>query len=225
MKIYQIHCRRYVTLIETMIALAILGLVATVIGLNVSKAMQDQRFRTEIALVVEQLRLAQSLMLILNEDVKVHFKEEAGQIHYGLSFQCPMKSGWDKELTRKPQPLKAIRTVAFKGTGEEKAPGSLTLNFLSSGMVMSSGTLTLSTAKGLNSSDTRYVNLPGYPHPITAVANEESALSLQMRATRSDDQLTQFIMPEIISKFQAQSKSQTQPQDKTKPEPNPVPQK
>lgn len=213
------------TLIETMIALAILGLVATVIGVNVSKAMQDQRFRTEVALVVEQLRLAQSLMLILNEDVKVHFKEEPGQIQYGLSFQCPMKSGWDKELTRKTQPLKAIRTVAFKGTGEEKAPGSLTLNFLSSGMVMSSGTLTLSTAKGL--SETRYVNLPGYPHPITAVANEGSVLSRQMQATRNDDQLTQFIMPEIIAKFQAQaqSKSQPQTQDNTKTDPNPVPKK
>lgn len=221
---YRTHCRRYVTLIETVIALAILGLVATVIGINVSKAMQDQRFRTEVALVVDQLRLAQNLMIILNEDVKVHFKEESGQIHYGLSFQCPKKTGWDKELTRKPQPLKAIRTVAFNGTGEEKGPGSLTLNFLSSGMVMSSGTLTLSTAKGTESKDMRYVNLPGYPHPITAEAHEDK--KRQSQAAKNDDQLTQFIMPDIISKFQAQSKSpQTPPRDQTKTEPTPEPAK
>ncbi|MBA3237016.1 MAG: type II secretion system protein [Parachlamydiaceae bacterium] len=203
MKLYKTYCRRYVTLIETMIALAILGLVASVIGINVSKAMQDQRFRTEVALVIDQLRLAQNLMLILNEDVKVHFKEVNGQIYYGLSFQCPLRSGWDKELTRKPQPLKAIRTVAFKGVGEEKAPGSLTLKFFSAGIVMSRGTLTLSTARGFNASETRYVNLPGYPHPIEGVTNEKSALNQQMQVTRSDEQLTQFIMPEIITKFQS----------------------
>lgn len=206
MKLNNVHCRRFVTLIETMIALAILGIVASVIGLNVSKAMQEQRFRTEVALVVEQLRLAQNLMLILNEDVRVHFKEVDNEIQYGLSFQCPLKSGWDKELTRKPTPLKSIRTVAFKGVGEEKGLRSLTLKFFSSGMVMSSGTLTLSTAKGFGASDTRYVNLPGHPHPIVAITNEEAALNQQLKALRSDDQLTQFIMPDIIAKFQSQSK-------------------
>jgi type II secretory pathway pseudopilin PulG len=223
MKLQKIHCRRYVTLIETMIALAILGLVASVIGINVSKAMQDQRFRTEVALVIDQLRLAQNLMLILNEDVKVHFKELDGQIHYGLSFQCPLKSGWDKELTRKPQPLKAIRTVAFKGVGEEKAPGSLTLKFFSAGMVMSSGTLTLSTSKGLDALNTRYVNLTGYPHPLEAVTNKKTAFNQQMQATRNDEQMTQFIMPEIISKFQAQSNKPPSQSQGSDPNTNPPP--
>lgn len=191
--------RRFATLIEMVVFMAILTLVAGVIGVKINQAMQEQRFRTEVTLILDRLRLAQNLMLILNEDVKVHFKKAEGGIQYSLSFECFLDKGWEREFSR-PQFLTAVRHVDFKGDKENSGLGEFSLDFMSGGTVMSKGILRLSTGKGRLYSSRRYVCLPGNPAPIVGV-DKKPDMACLARSSANED-LTQFIMPDIISKFQ-----------------------
>lgn len=165
--------------------------------------MQEQRFRTEVAQVMDKLRLAQNLMLILNEDVKVHFKRQANGISCGLSFRCPLSGkGWGKEINRE-QLLTAINLITFKGIGKEtNNKGDFALEFLSGGMVMSEGILKLSTAKGRLYSDQRFVCLPGYPSTLISVSKKPD-----LSCSLTNDRLTQLVVPEILAKFRPTSAS------------------
>ncbi|MGZ3732861.1 MAG: pilus assembly FimT family protein [Parachlamydiaceae bacterium] len=203
MYIYKIQQRCYLTLIEMIVVMTIIMFVGGIAGINISKAIQEQRFRTEVALVVDQLRLAQNLMLILNEDVKVKFKHTDKGITHFLSFQCASNSGWDKELTRPSKPLTAIRQIEFQSPDKKQGVADVTLSFLSKGMVMSQGILKLSTGPSYNYQETRYICLYGYPSPITAQADKSRLPCLFENEMRKTEQLTQYVMPEIIRQHQA----------------------
>ena len=64
----------FITLLESLIVISILAIAAGVIGFSVNRALREQHFKTEVELVVDYLRLAQNLMLIMNADVHVIFK-------------------------------------------------------------------------------------------------------------------------------------------------------
>ncbi len=186
-----------------MVVMAVISLIAGVVGININKSVQEQRFRSEVSQVLDKLRLAQNFMLISNEDVKVHFKNSEGGIKYWLSFQCPARTGWDREMTRESPVLTAIRRIEFDGAEKESANGELSLKFLSGGMVMSRGVLKLSTGEGRSYNDERYVCLQGFPAAITSRKSPDSSF-MNGDLARANDQMTQFIMPDIISKIQAQ---------------------
>lgn len=194
--------RRFVTLIEVVIVMAILSLMAGIIGVNISKAMQEQKFRTEVGLVIERLRLAQNLMLILGEDVKVYFKKVENGISVELALQCSTNKGWGKELTRK-QILTAVRQVDFKGEREDLGRDEFGLDFMSGGVSMSRGILKLSTGKNRLYVDRRYLCLPGYPAPFVAMEKKPDLSCLA--GFSQDESLTQFIMPEILPKFESRA--------------------
>src|SRR4051812_5988961 len=65
------------TLVEILIVFFILALSIGIIGINIHKAIVQQRFETEVALVLEELRFAQDLMLILDGNFKVKFEKES----------------------------------------------------------------------------------------------------------------------------------------------------
>lgn len=214
--------RRCMTFIEMIVVMAILSLVAGVIGINISRSMQEQRFRTEVLQIMDKLRLAQNLMLILNEDVKVHFKKVENGILCGLTFQCFLDKGWAPELNRQ-QLLTAVRRVDFKGNGEDLGKGDFALEFLSGGTVMSQGIVKLSTGKNRFYSARRYVCLPGFPSSINSVTEKPTLDCL--KSARVYDGLTQAIMPEILAKFQSSppSANGTEASEPSKPEPPPKP--
>lgn len=192
--------RRRMTFIEMVVVMAILSLVAGVIGVNISRSMQEQRFRTEVSQVMDKLRLAQNLMVILNDDVKVYFNKVENGISCGLAFRCAQKDGWGKEINR-PQLLTAVRSVDFKGTvGEDLGKGNFALNFLSGGMVMSQGILKLATGKNRVYSDRRYVCLPGFPASLVSVEKKPNLECLTN--AKASEGLTQVVMPEILALFQ-----------------------
>jgi|GEM_PF-1636084 len=164
---------RYFTLLELMIALAIIGSVAGIIGINANKAMRQQRFRTEASSIVQQLRLAQNLMLILNQDVKIAFRKnnKSGNLEHAMTFQCPLDSPWEKELLRTHAPLKEIIQISFtyRDSGAAKTSAKdFELKFLSGGAVMSEGIVELLSRGG----EKRYIHLLGAPHPIQATETD-----------------------------------------------------
>lgn len=180
------------------IVMAILALIAGLLGMKIGKSMQEQRFRTEVASIVDRIRLAQNLMLILNEDVKLNFKKVDNGILLELSFDCQQTKGWEKEFAR-PKLLSAIRKIEFKSLNDGKKLEEFCLDFMSGGAVMSQGTLSLSTGKGKLYNNCHYVELPGHPSPIKSVSKKGALLKTN---SSSSDSLTQFIIAEINSKKQ-----------------------
>lgn len=163
----------FFTLVEILIVFLILSLVTAVVGINISKALEEQRFRTEVDIVLGELRLAQDLMLILKADVQVKFAQGAEGINYSIETESQTTKNWVNSLKRPHPKLKTIRGISFKDELDlPTVPGAIVIHFLSKGSVMSRGILRLS-----NSSDAvnvpswaqvKVINLYGYPHPIVS---------------------------------------------------------
>lgn len=206
-----IRRRRYITLFEMMIVLTIVASIAGAVGIRVHKAIFEQQFRSEVSLIVDKLRLAQSLMLILDQDVRVKFIERPNQrgIDYWIEFQCPLSKGWQKELERKPKNLTAVRSVNISPSDNRHNEGELELKFLSGGSVMTQGVLRLASAEQSGSGIfERFVCLKGYPHPIFAVADRHA--NFCSPEINLDNRITQYTVQEVQAKKPAQSSQPTE---------------
>ena len=71
---FQLVSKRFITLFEILIVMAVLAIGTMGIGFNVHRALREQHFKSEVELVVDYLRLAQNLMLIMDADVRVIFE-------------------------------------------------------------------------------------------------------------------------------------------------------
>jgi type II secretory pathway pseudopilin PulG len=166
---------------EMMIVIAILGLFAGVIGISANKMMVDQRFRNEVSFIVDQLRLAQDLMLIMKTDVTVKFvaPKDAKGITISLDTETKLPEAVQREIKRKKNVLKTIRGVFFKDElSGSYSSGELGLKFLSRGAVMSKGVMRVATTDEQNPPDNAlqsYICLAGYPRPISSYDTQEAA--------------------------------------------------
>ncbi|MEC7839796.1 MAG: type II secretion system protein [Chlamydiota bacterium] len=159
--------RPAITLLELLVVISILTIMTGVIGINVTKAIREQQFRSEVARVADQLRLAQDLMLIMDVGVTVTFETapEGDGIVYRLDTDLPLPPQWNA-LVKAPQPkLKAIHWFQIEGVEKE---GSMNIKFLSEEAGMTKGVLRLSTSRSDEDFGalTSYICLPGYPQPI-----------------------------------------------------------
>lgn len=176
-----ILCRkRYLTIFEMLLVIAILGVASSVIAINVNKALIGQRFQTEVGQVVSAIQLAQDLMLVVNSDVHLKFAKEGEGIRYWLELDTQLPDGLRQAIMRTRKPLKTIHGVFFKDALVYKPMyGEIDLKFLSHGSVMSQGMLHLSTsqeevnppANALHS----YICLPGYPYPVGSADDKDAA--------------------------------------------------
>lgn len=205
----KIKAKRYITLMELLMVIVIMSIVSGVVGISIVYAKKDQHFRTEVSIVMDKIRLAQNLMLILGKDVFVRFKTDPdGQgINVSLDFDEILTKGWSKEL-KKDANLKEIRSINFNdnlntGTSQNQSKrGELELKFLSNGAVMSSGILRLAVAENDNDAGSlvRYICLPGYPQAIYPAAENPEALKCKLGPsgeTDLDRRLTQYTIEEI----------------------------
>lgn len=226
--------------------MAILALLTGIIGINISNTIIDQRFRNEVSRVVDQIRLAQDLMLILGTDVHLIFAEDESEqgIKYWLELETGLPDQVGREVKRPHALLKTIRGLFIEDTTEATKPekGKIDLLFLSGGSVMSKGVLRLSTSDKVSppvGALNNFICLPGYPHPIFSVESSEEAEScLPKDEEDNDKKLTQDTMnrlPEKIKDLKAikeeQKKEEAQQQsqsivpaaDSSQPNPKPPP--
>lgn len=195
-------------MIEILIVLAILAMCIGVIGFNTFKAVREQRFQTEVSQVVDDLRLAQNLMLIMNTDSRMKFTSEDKLIKYWLEFDQQLVKNWGRELQREPKTLKYIQFVNFQDElNKEHVVGSAEVRFLSGGSVMSRGVMRLSTSinDDARGALVRYVHLPGYPSAIVSTENAKE------KADELDEGLTDIITQEIMSDGQPQGGTDANP--------------
>jgi len=196
--INKIKTRRFVTLIEMLLVLVILSLVAGVIGINIAKAVVEQRFRSEVYLVADQIRLAQDLMLIADVDVNLLFVVKEKGIEYYLTTSKDLPGNWKQEIDRSHKYLTTIKAVEFDDQLKlPKISGSIDIKFYSKGGVMSSGALRLATAASGIDKDIleKFIILPGYPTPVS-ISNTEEVPSKESDISR-DNALSNYIFREI----------------------------
>ncbi len=175
------------TFLELLIVIAILSLIAGFVGINIRKAVSEQNFRSEVELVVNQLRQAQDLMLIFRGEVIVKFTvlPDGKGLSSVLEFEAKMPANWDRE-TKRVHKLKYIHGLNFQdqmvpvGSSSDKdEENTLEIKFFSNGSTMSKGIIELSNSSNPDMPEaiTRYINLPGYPSNIVSSASIPQALS------------------------------------------------
>lgn len=170
--------RRCFTLLEMLLVLGLLSLVAGLIGMNIGKAVREQRFRTEVDIVVNQLRLAQDLMLIFRGDVAVKFEKLPNREGFSceLAFATKMPAAWDQQA-KKRYILTHIHAIDFpdkllfnpKTSSKHIDQTTLDVLFYSNGTRMSQGVMRLAASSSDTGTLARFINLPGYPAPIISL--------------------------------------------------------
>lgn len=204
-----IHHSRYFTLLEILIVMAILALVGGLISIGVNKALVAQRFATEVSLIVDELRLAQDLMLILGTDVRVKFaedKEHSGN-KFGLELETRLPKEIEREILRKHENLKTVKGVFFKDLNTSQfTEGQIDVRFLSKGSVMSRGVMRLATSdeeKPPVGTLQSYICLPGYPNPIFSTEDKDKAEEECNSAAEAsyDSKLTQDTFSKLPDKL------------------------
>lgn len=189
------------TLIEILLVIVLLGLMLSVVGINVNKAVHEQRFRTEVSAVVDSLRLAESIMLILDNDARVVFTQEEGRIRMHIETTCPLSKNWEKWILA-PKYLRTIHIVNFKDNylGRSTERGTIELKFFSTGYAMSQGILRLATADAVGEKEglVNFVCLPGYPTTLFSTQNRPDEPACYALAQESFiDHLTALTINEI----------------------------
>jgi hypothetical protein len=185
--------RAYITLVELLVVIFLVILIAGVVGLKIQETRHEQRFRSEVSLVVNQLRLAQDLMLILDADLYVTFKGDPKKgLKCCLESEKELPRTWQRELKQCDYTLKAIHSIDIRPHQDPK------IAFLAGGTKMTEGVLVLSDKsnphdpKAMN----QYITLIGYPQPIVS-SNTPSKLDEKYRAEDQISQLTNTTIQEI----------------------------
>lgn len=199
--------RRAITLIEVLIVLSILSLAAGIVAVGLNKAVVDQRFRTEVSMIVDSLRLAQDLMLVLGTDVHVHFAEEKSEgIKYWIELETSLPENVQREVLREKPLLKAIKGVFLADKLlTEVQESHLDVKFLSNGAVMSKGVIRLATSSDENvpkGTLESFICLAGYPRPIASSDTKDDAeKDCNAFDDRSDDRISQDTFSRLPDKL------------------------
>jgi len=170
-----------VTLLELLLVMALIALVAGIVSIGMNKVFVDQRFRNEVNQIVDDLSLAQDLMLIMGSDIKVKFTQasENQGIEYYLDTDSKISESLQRVLISKKRVLKTIRGVFFDDKlDQNEQEGQLELSFISKGFVMSKGIMHLSISsleKPASNVLSAYICFAGYPRPIKSRDTYEEA--------------------------------------------------
>ena len=180
-----------------MIILTILVLSVGFIGMNIQKLVKEQRFKTEVAILTDQLRLAQDIMLILNADVLVKFTRESNGFTSRIEVENILSKGWQREIKRQLPSYTTIQTLEFDDPNSniKTQTSPFDLLFLSGGSIMSQGILRVaSSGKELEA----FIFLPGYPYPIEHMQDIEKKMSGRFQ-TQADyfEKLTFYARREV----------------------------
>ena len=196
--------RRFVTLMELLIVITLIFLMAGVISINIRQLMKEQRFETEVNLVLDELRLAQDLLLMVHQDTHVLFsRDKQGQgLNFSIKLDKNFPDEWGKEILRSRDSLTAIKKITFQNNTVTAANSTvIDLYFLSQGSHMSRGNLILSSAESAHDESAlqRTICLPGYPSLLYSLSDEE-ALCPHLPSDEDLNKLTFAMQREINEK-------------------------
>jgi hypothetical protein len=209
-----------------LIVVMILVIFTGVIGINVAKSLREQKFNTEVSLIVERLRLCQNIMLVLNRDVR--FKVRQAEREEGLEITLEVEGGiakeWQFVLDRARMKLNTIHLFQFNDLlSLPIKQNEVEIRFLSGGTVMSRGVIHLSTHE--NSNESGAINsaiiLYGYPHPIQSVNEKDKPVVLEEEDYGEDIRLTNYTVEEL-KQYEENKKAKQKQMQQDKIQQNPL---
>lgn len=164
--------RSFFTLLETLVVFTILSMGIALTGVKLKQAYQEQRVNSDVQQVVNSLRMAQDLMLLMNADAEVVLTQNLQDkiVTCQINVEKPLSKQWEK-IAERTIKLTAIRS--FRISRHEENP--LRIQFIMG--KMTEGTLMLSSDEHVNtlSKDKNKnfrISLKGYPSPI-ALSDKE----------------------------------------------------
>lgn len=164
--------KHFFSLLEVLIALAILSFCMSVVGIGIHHSIVQQRFLSEVKRVADQLQLAQDLVLITGDDVRIIFtKEEDGLYRYKL--RCENSAGykkWEEMHNRLQAPLSTIKSIRFNKKTLDEAK-RIDIIFLPAGRKVESGELVLS--EDPQEGKVKIIKITDYLRPISASSARE----------------------------------------------------
>lgn len=214
--------RRYFTLLELLVVMAILAVTGGAVAIGVRRALEDQRFRSEVGVIVNKLRLAQDLMLIIGTDVHVKFAQDnkAGGNRVTMEMETRLPPEIEREVLREHGHLKMIRGIFFRDLNTPQyAEGQIDVRFFSSGAVMSRGVMRLATSDREDppaGTLEAYVCLPGYPSPISSTDQKvDSDRECNKKAEELyDSKLTQDTLAKLPESLKQTEEPKEEEEDK-----------
>lgn len=213
--------KRAFTLIELLVVLAILAVSSALVGLGIRQALIDQRFRSEVSLVVQQLRIAQDLMLFASADAYVKFStDNHGNPTSRIEVKTRVPPFLEKQVDLSPKVYTTLKRIEFFDFGMgDHSTTSFEIEFGSKGTSMTRGTLRLWA--GDSESWVRVIDLTGSPGPIVSHKSSyehqedpESGMQLYERLTQNI--LQQFPENDPLREKPAEKQ---QPNEQEKPQP------
>lgn len=195
-----------ITLIELLIVMAVLAMALGVIGFNTYKAIREQQFKTESELVVDYLRLAQNLMLIMNADASINFQTAADKksIEMSIEIEGHVNKKYLSLISDKQKNLKQIHYVQFIDENQlMREKDKIKVRFLSKGSVLSKGVMRIATHKTSDEAGVleKFICLPGFAKPLYSVnKKDEDPACDTKKESQFDESLIQYTIQEIHAK-------------------------
>lgn len=154
--------RRFMTLIEILIVVAILAMVTGVIGFNLTKAVEQERFHGSVNRLLDRLQFLQELMLIRNADGEVSFEKKNGTLYFRSSAEGSISSILTRILNNS-QGLPAVEKVTLMNKEGKEISADPTLTFIGLGNVSTEGVLKITR---VGDREQRYIALPPWHTPL-----------------------------------------------------------
>lgn len=189
------------TLLEMLVVLCLLTLGLSLTAIKIKAVYEEQRFLSEVGQIVNHLRMAQDLMVIMDINTEVRFNRdpETRATYYQLKMDRP----WKSRLFSKEEKhvLSAIHRIEFNG---EIANGSheIVIKFYSKGLAMDSGKLILSAQEQKDHDRDYQICLAGYPDFI------ESRKFQQMTRPAYVEPRPELFPKELLDLLDANKKNQ-----------------
>lgn len=188
-----------------MVVIALLALLAGVTAIGVYRAVDQERFESGVAQLVNRLQIAQEIMLVAQGDVEIELERQGNAVLGKLLAKQPLEPLLAKYVQRSQQePLAGIESFTWttqEGTRTENE--KTRLEFKSSGTWMSAGELELRAG-----SLKRYILLPGLPEMIvSSAASRYSELEMGLSAETALDRLYPSEVREVVATFEEKQRT------------------
>jgi hypothetical protein len=119
------------TLLEIVIALVLIGLCSTVVGIKITKAVEKHRFYSNAKLIEDKLNFCQKIALSSQEDIYFSIISLKHGSEYFIS-----KDENKGLLFKKEKSKKFLKNLFFKNPENEKTPNEILFCFTSTGVIL-----------------------------------------------------------------------------------------
>lgn len=187
------------TLIEILLAIALLAMITAVVSVNVRGLFRQQKFLNEVNAVTSLLNRAQQLMLIYGQNVQVKFTTSKEGIKGQLTPDCLLDPKWEKWTSNHTLTLTQIHSINFHDElFPNSSEGEKLIRFYPHGGGVSRGVMSLSTEKetGIKGGQDAFIALPGYP---VTIRSETTIPTLPPE--NPDPQIASLIKNEVLERL------------------------